>query len=227
MQQKNIKQGTTFAIPRKPLSGIWRFVTATADPRQKPSGERNRLGFTLIELLVVVLIIGILAAVALPQYQKAVWRSRNTQLKQLVKAVAQAEQTYFMANGRYATNFDELSIDLPLTAVTTPANGTYGTCDTNTRGTDAARQGKDFYIVLNTLDTEASWLHIVAYWDNNPYKCAGFSQTFNRLGLEELGLYCRELPPFVTEAGSFCEKVEKGTLSNLTQQTGWRFYSLP
>ena len=69
-------------------------------------------GFTLIELLVVVLIIGILAAVALPQYQKAVWRSRYTQLMTTAEAVARAEELYYMDNNAYTSNLDELDVHI-------------------------------------------------------------------------------------------------------------------
>ncbi len=74
-------------------------------------------GFTLIELLVVVLIIGILAAVALPQYQKAVDKSRFASLMAITKAVADANEVYYLANGQYATNFDELSVELPASSI--------------------------------------------------------------------------------------------------------------
>ncbi len=55
--------------------------------------------FTLIELLVVVLIIGILASIALPQYTKAVEKSRTVEAQLISSSVSQAVDEYLLANG--------------------------------------------------------------------------------------------------------------------------------
>ena len=69
-------------------------------------------GFTLIELLVVVLIIGILAAIALPQYRKAVLKSRATEAITILKAITDAQKRYFLVNNSYATDLTKLDIEI-------------------------------------------------------------------------------------------------------------------
>ena len=61
-------------------------------------------GFTLIELLVVVLIIGILSAVALPQYTRAVERSRSVEGMQTATALSRAMDVWLMENGGFPSS---------------------------------------------------------------------------------------------------------------------------
>ena len=84
-------------------------------------GRGKQRGFTLIELLVVVLIIGILAAVAVPQYQKAVEKSRWSEAFSVMHALKKAEHVWILENGIPSTNTNflgssataSLAIDIP------------------------------------------------------------------------------------------------------------------
>ena len=69
--------------------------------------------FTLIELLVVVLIIGILAAIAVPQYQVAVAKARFSTIKNIARSLRDACEVYRLANGVYPSEYSQLDISLP------------------------------------------------------------------------------------------------------------------
>ena len=76
---------------------------------------KNR-AFTLIELLVVVLIIGILSAIALPQYRKAVDKSRLMEQVIQGRALLEAQQLFVTANGKMSQDLDELDIGMPVSS---------------------------------------------------------------------------------------------------------------
>ena len=73
--------------------------------------KNNKKGFTLIELLVVVLIIGILASIALPQYFKAVEKSKSAEALSLFGSIAGAQQRYFLVKDAFTEDFDDLDLD--------------------------------------------------------------------------------------------------------------------
>ena len=77
------------------------------------TGCLDAKAFTLIELLVVVLIIGILAAVAVPQYQKVIIKSRLAAVIPTVKAMKQAAEVYYLEHGAYSDNITDYDIEFP------------------------------------------------------------------------------------------------------------------
>ena len=184
---------------------------------------KNKQAFTLIELLVVVLIIGILAAVALPQYQKAVEKSKAAQAFTMLQALYQAQESYKMANGEYASTFDALDVDIPWTG---NQQWMQYTTDTRSNGEWAAQ----IYDAYGNIQLMVGRL-------TGKYKGAGFAIPL-QLSADNLAAgrkpgqwECSELiggghPTLYTAtAGAYCANIFKGTL--LQSGDSARTYILP
>ena len=179
----------------------------------------NKKAFTLIELLVVVLIIGILAAIAVPQYQKAVEKSKSAQAVTMLKSVYQAAQEYYLANGTWPTSFADLSVTPPWTGTTT----WYEAPDNK----DALSDG-NWSIQINR-STDDSRLGIAIGRLSGKYKGGGFViwNTYPpeyAVPLNEIT--CVEKKEEVKTPGNYCQKVMQS--GNLIITGGiLRYYKMP
>lgn len=73
---------------------------------------KNKKGFTLLELLIVILIIGILAGIALPQYKKSVLKSKFASVKSAVRVISNSVQVYYILNNAYPTSLNEMDVEI-------------------------------------------------------------------------------------------------------------------
>ncbi len=179
--------------------------------------KKNKLGFTLIELLVVVLIIGILAAVALPQYRKVIAKSKSAQLKILVSSIVKSVQEYYLVNNTYPTSFDEIDVDVEWEYTT---NNICGVSNTGNKG---IKQYNGMQVVLN-YDSSTDFKNVLAIITQGPYKCTGFIYFIEGAGVPLRQLICTEdsrsqYRGSMNQKGDFCEKVMGETY--FSQKYSW------
>jgi len=174
-------------------------------------------GFTLIELLVVVLIIGILAATALPQYRKAVEKSRATQALTLARSIFTAYEAFYAANNEYPTSFSQLDVEM---------KGWTGKTKWGTYQSDTRSNGEwSLQLYENTDGRSGVYVGRI----KGPYKGAGFTIFFDHYQHPTGQLLCAERISsgiaFEGQEGDYCVKIFKGTPTEIVNSV--RFYKMP
>lgn len=116
----------------------------------------SKKGFTLVELLMVVIIIGVLVTIAIPNYTRAVERSKGSKAKGTLDAIRKAELQYRALSDSYTATIDNLTeVDLPITNIAADNDWTYTIAATvSTVTITAARKAGPFSGDTITIDQE-------------------------------------------------------------------------
>ncbi|MGN0024482.1 MAG: type IV pilin protein [Candidatus Avelusimicrobium sp.] len=161
--------------------------------------KSHNKGFTLIELLVVVLIIGILSSVALPQYQKAVNKSRMSEAWTTLKSMNDAVAAAALELGRMPTSLDELPVSFgDGTGSGRSFSTKYYTYYIDDRQIDG--QGGGF-----AVDKNQKYILSIAYGQRHCYSYQ-YPEECKKIGFSKNGGGCTSSAgPYVSDSGCFVE----------------------
>ena len=122
---------------------------------------KDNIGFTLIEMLVVILIIGILAGVAIPKYEKIKYKAETRKMLVPLKAIMEAQRRFYIANNKqYAENLDDLEVNI---------SGFTGACKLSYSGLSYCRSNGNV-----SLYYQPAYNSLGVLFNTGKYKNSGF-----------------------------------------------------
>ena len=173
---------------------------------------KNKLGFTLIELLVVVLIIGILAAIALPQYRKSIEKAKVAKILTILQNLYQSAKVYQVATGNWPSSVGDLDVDIPAVF---------------------EQGGEEFHVWIDN-NTNSNTLGIGVTRHNGKFAGTGFSKyldhSYNIIPKETF--LCMErrkgnAPLFSGDLGNYCSKILNGKAAYVSDKIQTAVWALP